>query len=140
MAKAKRLTEQQQERFEVELGQAVRQINFCVYHKRRVAGTDYLHEHPSTATSWQLPSMRSIVEHHGNHVATADQCAYGLTTKDPVHAVLPARKPTRFATKSPAIAEALSRRCECRGGPGLSKHGLLIAGRAAAAAIYPDGF
>ena len=83
--------------------------------------------------------MRTIVEHHGNHVAVAEQCAFGLTTTDPVHGVLLARKHTRFATKSPAVAEALSRRCECRDRPGLPKLGLLATGRAAAAAIYPDG-
>ena len=104
--RAKGLTDQQQEKFEVGLGQATRHINFCVrmYHKRRIKNRYYLHEHPLTATSWQLPSMRTIVEHHGNHEAVADQCAYGLKTKDPVYGILPARKPTRFATYSPAIA------------------------------------
>ena len=109
-----------------------------MYHKRHIKGKYYLHEHPLTATSWHLPSMRTIVDHHCNHVAVADQCAYGLTTKDPVHGVLPAKKPTRFATNSPAIAAALSKRCECQEKPGVPKHGLLIAGRAAAAAIYTD--
>ena len=47
-------------------------------------------------------------------------------------AVVLARKPTRFATNSPAIAEALNRRC-------LGQHSDigLLGGRASAAAVYP---
>ena len=56
---AKGLTDQQRDKFEIELAQAVRHINFCVklYHRQRVRGRYYLHEHPQTATSWKLPAI-----------------------------------------------------------------------------------
>ena len=118
----------------------MRHINFCVklYHRQRVRGRYYLHEHPQTATSWKLPAMQALMERDDNHVAVGHMCAFGMTTTDPEHGVLPAKKPTKFVTNSAEVAKALSRTCKCECVAGKPKHGLLMGGRAAAAAIYPD--
>ena len=62
-----------------------------------------------------------------------------MTTVDPEHWVLPAKKPTRFATNSWAVAKDLSRTCSCKEVEGKPKHWLLLAGRASTAALYADG-
>ena len=137
---AKGLAPEQRDKFDYELAKATKHINFCVklYHRQRAQGRYYLHEHPLMATSWRLPSMQTIVCREDNYEAIAHMCAFGMTTRDPAHGELPAMKPTRFVTKSWALSEALDRKCSCVAQPGKPKHGLLVAGRAAAAAIYPD--
>ena len=116
LVRAKGLTHEQRDKFERDLAQAVKHVNFCVklYHRQRVRGRYDLHEHPLTATSWQVPSMKTITSRQDNYIAECHMCAFGMTTVDPEHGILPAKKPTRFATNSWSVAKDLSKTCSCK--------------------------
>ena len=73
--------------------------------------------------------MLTIVGREDNYEAITHMCAFVLTAKDPVQAVLPAMKPTRFVTISWAVAEAVDGKCSCSAQPGNPKRGLVVAGR-----------
>ena len=64
----------------------------------------------------------------------ADQCRYGLMSRDPKYGWGPARKPTKFMTNSVMVARELNLRCE-----GDHDHVHLMSGRAGPAARYPRG-
>lgn len=83
--------------------------------------------------------MQTLLQRGDNIIAECDVCVFGMITEDRVHGELPAEKPTRFITNSWAIAKRLPRKCECPGVGGKPKHGLLLEGRAAAAARYLEG-
>ena len=100
-------------------------------------GAYFLHEHPAGATSWELESVRALLARDGVERIVSDQCQLGQETEngDPI------KKPSKFMTNSPCIAQALRKRCNgkrgwCsrfRGG----RHALCNGERAKAAAIYP---
>ncbi len=76
------------------------------------------------ATLLATPGVNAVVAH---------QCAFGLQTSTPNGGRAPAKKATRFMSSSPAVLEALSRRC-----PGGHSHAPLVGGtRARDAAVYP---
>ena len=62
----------------------------------------------------------------------SDQCQYGLVTRGSNAGLLPAKKPTRWASTSPQMLSRLSARC-----PGDHIHQHLVGGRAANAAFHP---
>lgn len=100
------------------------------------AGRLFLHEHPASASSWQLNCIMKIADKENVVISTADLCMYGLRTKSAsaggAEEVF-AKKPTKFMTNSARITEELSRRCR-----GLHAHQRLMGGkRAEAAAKYP---
>ncbi len=74
----------------------------------------------------QLTSKRAVITVH------TDMCEFGLTTTDAMGEA-PAKKPTRFLTNSPMVAEQLDVRCK-----GNHRHAHLIVGRVVAAAQYTD--
>ena len=95
------------------------------------ANRHFLHEHPSSASSWRDPWVEALLRDKRVHVVTGDQCMYGLVTPDENGHMTPAKKPTKFATSSIHMARRLSTRCS-----GQHSHQHLMSGRAAAAAFY----
>ena len=59
-------------------------IKFAVamYRRQRRQGRYFLHEHPASASSWQLPVMQGLVDEHDGQVVTIDQCMYGQMAVD----------------------------------------------------------
>ncbi len=91
------------------------------------AGRHFLHEHPTSATSWKLECMREVSELPDVCKVRADICQFSLRTKEGEYD----RKPATFLTHAAYIANELSRNC-----PGVHHHQVLIDGRANAAAQY----
>jgi hypothetical protein len=105
----------------------------AVYALQVQCGRHFLHEHPAGATSWRHPSIARLLARPGVAAVVGHQCQYGLTTTAADGTPAPAKKPTRFMSTSPAILEALSRKC-----PGGHVHAPLLGGtRARDAAVYP---
>ena len=108
-------------------------IKFCIklYTRQMEAGRYWLHEHPWSAKSWQIPEMEELLRDPRVQVAYADQCQIGLTAK--IKAGGPAKNPTGFISNSWTIAHRLRRTCKHD-----REHVKLEGGRAKAAALYPD--
>ena len=106
-----------------------------VYEMQLRAGRHFLHEHPVAASSWRVPRVARLLRDPRVGDVTGDQCRYGLKTRCEGGGWVPARKPTRFMSSSPAILQRLALRCR-----GAHRHQPLLGnGRASAAAIYPPG-
>ncbi len=106
-----------------------------VYKIQVLAGRHFLHEHPAGATSWTHPAIVQLGAREGVGAVVAHQCQFGLETTGADGGRAPAMKPTRFMSSSPAVLEALSRRCL-----GGHAHAPLLGGtRARDAAVYPPG-
>ena len=122
------------EKFKVHLEKAKEHVQFCVklYKYQIKNGKYWLHEHPKTATSWQMDEVRELLNLEGTMRVETHMCRFGMTTtvKDKTMMV---KKPTYFATNSWCIARELGRKCM-----GGHAHGHLMEGRAKAAAVYPD--
>ena len=93
--------------------EAVAHLEFCcaLYHHQVSQGRYFLHEHPLTATPWQLQCVREVLVLEGVQAVTAHQCMLGLramTSEGPKHAM----KPTRFLTNSSCLAKRLEARCD----------------------------
>ena len=84
-------------------------VEVCLIQHR--AGRLFVFEHPSTATSWEDPSLKELVQTSGVLISLLDMCRYGMKATDTLGEG-PVRKTTRIATNSPEIADALSDRCE----------------------------
>ena len=95
--------------------EAVGDLNFCLqlYKIQMREGRYFLHEHPLSATSWQLPSVKAMLSKHGIISTYVNMCAYGMTSKDEGGKGL-VSKLTRFMTNSPAIADKLASKCSNR--------------------------
>ena len=46
------------------------------------AGGHYLHEHPTSASSWKEKSMQAIINHPNNFATRIHMCAYGMKIPD----------------------------------------------------------
>ena len=114
-----------------------------IYKDQIDADRYFLHEHPVAASSWSLPSIEALLEMNGVQKVRGDQCQYGAEIRSGQNAGEPINKPTGFMTNSPAVARALSARCQgengwcsrARGG----KHQLCSGRHALEAAKYPRG-
>ena len=95
-------------------------------------GLYFLHEHPATASSWQLDTVQSMMHRRGVHAVVGDICTFEMKQQDELGTAF-IRKPTKFMTNSQCIANRLSQRC-----PGNHRRIQLINGRAKAAEVYPD--
>jgi hypothetical protein len=105
----------------------------AVYALQVRAGRHFLHEHPETATSWRHPAIVKLRAKPGVDAVVAHMCQFGMTTSTAGGGQAPVKKPTRFMSSSPAILEALTRRCR-----GDHEHAPLLGGtRARDAAVYP---
>ena len=97
-----------------------------LYHIKLAEGRHLL------ATSWKDPRMLRLLKHPKVGTTVADQCMYGLTTKDANGKEVKAKKPTQWASSAPHMLKRLSTRCDRT-----HTHQHLISGRATAAAYYP---
>ena len=75
------------------------------------AGRHFVFEHPLTASSWRLPSLRRLRRRAGVSETVFHQCMYGLKSADREGLGL-AKKPTRILTSSTAVRDCLSLRCD----------------------------
>ena len=105
----------------------------AVYHWQLNRGCYFLHEHPDSASSWELPEVRAMMGRPGVQVTKTDACVLGMKTVDASGVEGPVKKPTRWMGNAPYLMKELSRRCEGRH----ESHVPLMNGRAAGAAIYP---
>lgn len=112
-----------------------RHLHFVIrlYRLQVEEGRHVLHEHPQGATSWQDPQMIALLRHARVNVAVGHQCQYGLQTPTKNGGYAPAKKATMFASTSQHMLRRLSRKCD-----GSHVHQQPTAGRAAAAAFYPE--
>ncbi len=134
---SKDISPERRSKFHEELDEAIEQLRFCfrLYRKQIKAGRYFLHEHPATASSWEIHEVQELIKEPDVFAVVAHMCALGMTTRMPENPdkEVPVMKPTRFLTNSWCVLQALSRRCEC-----VEKHGDLLCGRARAAQEYPD--
>ncbi len=119
-----------------DLEEATRHMEFVaeLYKMQDKAGIYYLHENFAQATSWQLACIQRVMGMASTQLVEADQCRYGLMSRDPKYGWGPARKPTKFMTNSVMVARELNLRCE-----GDHDHVHLMSGRAGPAARYLRG-
>ena len=79
-------------------------------------GKFFLHEHPATASSWDLPMIRELAEHLGVTIVTGDMCRWGMhlteerENQGTDQSVL-VKKPTKWMTNRSLLATLLSVRC-----------------------------
>ena len=92
-------------RYEYNLKNAMEHIRSCVkiYQHQDENDRYYLHEHPATATSSQMPEMEALRASPNALETVSHLCAYGLNTTVEGRKLL-AKKPTRFLTNSPLIS------------------------------------
>ena len=119
--------------FYAEREKAADHVRFCVklYRMQAAAGRYWLHEHPRSATSWQIPEMKKLMSEEGVVRAESDLCRFGMKIVIKGEEMA-AKKPTSFATNAWVLGRELAKRCE-----GGHIHGHLMEGRAKAAAVYP---
>ena len=122
-----------QEEWNTWVREAIVHIDFCceLYEIQARRGDYFLHEHPASATSWNLPRIRRVASMRGVEVVVGDMCQFGMVQVDDEGPGM-IKKPTKFMTNCGKIAQALARRCE-----GGHRHISLIGGRAKAAQVYP---
>ena len=62
--------------------EAVEHMEFVakLYCKQMTEGRWFLHEHPATASSWDLEAIKKLEREEGVVIIVADQCMYGLKT------------------------------------------------------------
>ena len=118
-----------QELLEEELESAIEHMDFSMdmLNEQVDRGDHGLHEHPDTATSWNLPKVRKFVEREEAILIKSHLCRFGLRLKGKL-----SRKSTLFATTCDAIAVNLQKLCKCD-----EPHQPLINGLPHYAQVYP---
>ena len=88
-------------------------LEFCaaMYLEQIRAGRYFVHEHPDTATSWQVPCIENLTRLPEVKVARADLCMFGLKSSDS-HGEAPARKPKKFMTNGLEVFKVLKGKCD----------------------------
>ena len=79
-------------------------------------GMFFLHEHPATASSWNMECIAEIAAHPGVYTVVCDMCRWGMKVRDeipddPTQPYL-IKKPTKWMTNCRQLADLLSLRCE----------------------------
>ena len=79
-------------------------------------GMFFLHEHPATASSWNMDCIAEIAAHPGVYTVVSDMCRWGMKVRDeipedPTQPYL-IKKPTKWMTNCRQLADLLSLRCE----------------------------
>ena len=99
------------------------------------AGRYFLHEHPWTAKSWDLDSMKALFEDVRVMYVQTHMCQFGMEShRDKVGGEMgPVKKPTGFASNSWAMMRELGRLRQDKS----HVHVPLMGGRAAGAQVYP---
>ena len=125
------------------MARAVKHIDFVVsvYREQLENNRYFVHEHPATATSWQLRSIEELMQASEVGRVVGDQCQYGAEVQRGPAKGQPVRKPTGFMSNSPEVLRVLSRKCSGRGGTcsrlSGGRHATCSGTIAADAAIYP---
>ena len=101
--------------FAKKMAEAEKHIRFCLelYEMQRSAGRCFLHEHPNTATSWQMPEMIAFAAKPDIETTVCDMCAYGMQVQDE-HGEAYARKNTKLMSNAPEVLKRLGKRCPNR--------------------------
>ena len=101
------------------------------------AGRYFLHEHPQSATSWQMEEVTRVLGLKRVQKVSCHQCQYGAEHENGQ----PIRKATSFMSNAPFLLDELQLRCQGRLGECSRRKGgrhALCMGRAARlAAIFP---
>ena len=87
---------------------------------QRSAGRCFLHEHPNTATSWQMPEVVAFASKPDVETAVCDMCAYGMQVRDGEGEAY-ARKSTRLMSNAPEVLNRLRKTCSNREVPNVAK-------------------
>jgi len=110
-------------------------VALAVYRWQLSRGCYFLHQHPDSASSWELPEVRAMMSRPGAQVTKTDACVFGMKAVDASGVEGPIKKLTRWMGNAPCLMKELSRRCEGRH----KSHVPLLNGRAAGAAMHPPG-
>ena len=88
-------------------------LAFCaeLYKMQIDANRYYLHEHPTSASSWKEASIQTIINHPNNFATRIHMCAYNMKIPDEQGNEY-VYKPTQFLSNSPLIAARLERKCD----------------------------
>ena len=84
------------------------------------AGRHFVLEQPLTSRAWSVETVMKLMITEGVISTDFHQCMYGLAAVDNFGPA-PAYKPTRVLSSHPALAEALTRRCD-----GSHRHAQLV--------------
>ena len=103
-----------------------------LYRLQAEQGRWLLHEHPSSATSWRMPEMQSLMNDLHIQKTVGHMCRYGTQYKNE-HGSGKVKQPTGFLTNSAMLADSLS--LKCLGGHG---HMQRLGGKRENCQWYPD--
>lgn len=81
--------------------------------------------------------MKKLARQKANILTTIDQCQYGLWIEDTQGWTL-VKKPTKFLTNPPGIAQQLQQRCPGKKSHASQRHASLFNGRSKMAQVYPE--
>ena len=114
----------------------IRYMRFAVklYRLQIDSGRLFIHEHPSTASSWKMHGMVKLMEDININIekVVGHMCRYGMESKDDQGTGL-VKKATGFSTNSPFVRNELVKKCM-----GGHRHVALMGGRAEAFKNYPN--
>lgn len=109
------------------------EFTMLLVRQQRTQGLYFLFDHPKTASSWQHPLVKQVQSLEGVITVECDLCAHGM---DITHLgeLWYAKKPTRFLTDSPYVAQRLRKSC-----PGDHSHiNLYKTGKSKLTPVYPE--
>ena len=105
---------------------------FELYEMQVSAGRHFLHEHPAHASSWKERCVVDFLARHPDlYLVTSDMCQFGMVVAE-CSTSCPVKKPTRWLTSAPCVANQLDRKCDHS-----HQHALLLNGKARGAQVYP---
>ena len=89
--------------------EAIIHIDFCIelMKMQMDAWRYFIYEHPSSASSWQLPRMERLFKRQGIWFVVSDQCQYDQTGGGN----LPLRTRTRYVANGLHLLHHLRKRC-----------------------------
>ena len=93
--------------------EAMTRLRFCIeiYQMQLDGGRHFLHEHPSTATSWYVKEMQKLRQDPRVGETIGHMCMYGMTQLDKNQQVKPVKKSTRWMSSAGELLSKLGRRC-----------------------------
>ena len=99
--------------FDRKMKTAKEHVKFCleIYKMQMAEGRYFLHEHPNSAKSWEMPEVADMVAHEDVDVVTCDMCAYGLKIADALGEGL-VEKRTKLMSNPPEVLKRVGRQCE----------------------------
>ena len=114
-------------------------VEFCciLYREHLRQGRHFLHEHPWSARSWELPCFQDVMSHLTVGIVQGHVCRFRMTThietKNGARGLV--GKPTGFLSSSRCVRPELNKKCT-----GGHSHVPLVGGRATGAQVYPQLF